>query len=180
MRFLLGLLVLVFVSFQAPAGEMCVQDTNIKGGDATPWPWGSELRFPWSRIQGVWAPFEGDCDSYFMFKIGNPNSVGDRFIQITQYDPVTCKRIAIGAGFESDRVIYASMTSGNKSYDLTIRAFDTSVLKNQFSWPFWEVYPTGPAKSIILLTMYPKKNWEKRVSYQMEKLQSTPSLICDE
>ncbi len=164
---------------------ICKHESAILGGDGVPWPWGQEMRFPWTRIQGVWAPLSADCDSYFMFNVGDATSGGERFVQITQYDPKTCTNVAVGAGYELNRVIYASMTDGMHSFDLTVRAFDTSVLQSSLS-------ATAPAcfdalgdtsqktSSVVVLTMYPKEKWADRVSYQLEKLKSTPSLLCTE
>jgi len=164
-------------------------DPSIQGGgDLVPWPWGNEVRFPWARIQGVWAPLGNDCNSNFVFKVGKMTDAGDRFIQITQYDPRTCQKLASGAGYENARVIYASMTNGTTSFDLTVRAFDTSVLRDELMCQRNEAVgpaiglgdstsPT-PGTSVIVLTLYPKQDWDKRSSYQLTKLQAAPTLLC--
>ena len=194
MRLMSKLLMWVFVvqaavvgtsHFAQADGLTCSQDIDImRGGDLVPWPWGSEVRFPWTAIQGVWSPANGDCGSYFVFQVGGNSASGtERFVQVTQYDPNSCRKVATGGGFENSRVIYASMTTGTKSFDLTIRAFDTSILKGELSrrrgTTNYSQDSSMAPNSIIVLTMYPRHNWEKRVSYELMKLQSTPSLLCD-
>lgn len=164
---------------KVPAGDLCVQESHISGGDAIPWPWGNEMQFPWTRIQGVWAPLTGDCESYFVFKVSKLTTSGERFIQIIQYDPLTCEKIAVGAGFENNKVIYASMANKGQSFDLTIRAFDNSIIDQESQDSTIISRPPLPSvKAVVVLTMYPKAKWEKRVSYQMEKLNSIPDLTC--
>jgi hypothetical protein len=175
------------VDDQAPMCVPSASNPSIQGGDLVPWPWGNEVKFPWARIQGVWAPLSNDCNSNFVFKVGKLTDAGDRFIQITQYDPRTCQKLASGAGYENDRVIYASMTNGTASFYLTIRAFDTSVLKdelmcqrNQVAEPVIGLGDGNPpaGTAVIVLTLYQKQDWDKRSSYQLTKLQATPTLLC--
>ena len=157
--------------FPSCEGRNC----NVEIQDGRPWPWGSEIRFPWTLIEGVWSPVERELGNYFVFKVSKENASGDRVIQITQYDPYGCQKVAVGAGYENNRVIYAAMTTGSGSYDLTVRAFDNSVLKKADVTP--SSVTVGP-KSTVVVTMYPRSNWNQRVSYQLDKLQSTPALIC--
>ena len=168
---------MILLAGSAQAKDLCKgNNCDIGIQDGRPWPWGSEIRFPWTLIEGVWSPVEQGLGNYFVFKVSKENSSGDRVIQITQYDPYGCRKVAVGAGYENNRVIYAAMTTGNGSYDLTVRAFDNSVLKKMTMVPEAIALPTQ--KSTVVVTMYPRSNWSERVSYQLDKLQSTPALIC--
>lgn len=180
MRLLL-LFVLMVAGVGASAQEQnaCVQDSQISGGDTRPWPWGSEIRFPWTRIQGIWAPVEG-CDSYFVFKVTKQVSSGERFVQVTQYDPATCDKIASGLGIETDKIIRASMVSNRGAFDLTIRAFDTSILKNMSYIDSAEEMSTFAAPtSVVVVSVYPKKRWELRKSFQIQKVRTNTTPICE-
>lgn len=189
MRFLLSVLTIIVLGSAVQAApavkNICMRDPSIKGGDHIPWPWGSEIRFPWTRIQGIWAPLALDCDSYFVFKVFKQSDNGEKFVRVLQYNPQTCEKIAEGLGYELADVIYASMAAGSQSYDLSIRAFDTSVLEGQtarmsLAAPRLTMDQYAAAKSVIVVSLYPKFNWEKRTSYQLEKIRTNTALICHE
>lgn len=187
MKFIfVSLLFIAFVSqsWAATNNNMCVNpDPEIKGGDSIPWPWGSEIGFPWTRIQGVWGPTNQECGSFFSFTKSPALRDGTRFVRIVQYDPASCVKIAEGTGYEYERVIYASMAAGRQSYDLTIRAFDSSILQTKTRAPGYDFdltqgYIAAKPSSVVVVSLYPKKNWELNASYRLEKIQSTPNLIC--
>lgn len=188
MKFMLALVILVGMgvgSAHASVGAMCMRESSVKGGDSNPWPWGSEIIFPWSRIQGVWAPLADDCSSYFVFKVGRVSQDGTRFIRVQQYNPTTCEKIAEGAGYENRRVITASMVGGGKVYNLTIRAFDDSVLERQGHpryVPACSYETEAAAKSVIVVSLFPKSAdfMKSAANYRLEKITSTPNLLCDE
>ncbi|MFN7727642.1 MAG: hypothetical protein ACK5P7_00630 [Bdellovibrio sp.] len=195
MKFLLATLtVIVGMSLMGPAAQaapvntnMCMREPGVKGGDATPWPWGSEIRFPWTRIQGIWSPLAQDCNSYFVFKVVKQSTNGEKLVRVLQYNPQTCEKISEGVGFELSDVIYASMAAGSQSYDISIRAFDTSVLEGQtsgsgasISSPMSSVNTYAAAKSVVVVSLYPKFGWDKRTSYQLEKIRTNTALICRE
>lgn len=164
--------------------NMCLNEPSPTGGDLIPWPWGSEIRFPWARIQGVWAPLSnGDCGSYFIFQKSAELIDGKKVVRITQYDPQTCQKLSSGLGIESNRVIRALMSSSKKSFELSIRAFDTSVVEKlkTNTAVVSENAAIGRsyvAKSVIVISLYPRDKFDKNSSYQLEKIQSTPDLIC--
>ncbi|MBX3016246.1 MAG: hypothetical protein KF767_00030 [Bdellovibrionaceae bacterium] len=156
----------------AATANSCRYDSTISGGDDNPWPWGREILFPWLSIQGVWAPTDGTCNSLFVFRTKN-SQTENRVVHIMQYDPNTCEKLAWGAGVETDRVVRAAMvTKEGKSFDLTVRAFDeNSVTSVATHSPF--------NRNVVVLSMYPKGNWERRMSYQMAKVTDVPVMLCD-
>ncbi len=187
MRILLAILMVGVVSTTSYANSemMCLKESGIKGGEGIPWPWGNEIIFPWARIQGVWAPIGDGCGAYFIFKVGRVSQDGTRFIRIQQYNPVTCEKIAEGAGYEYKRVITASMVGGGKVYNLTIRAFDDSVLERQGHpryVPACSYETEAAAKSVIVVSLFPKSAdfMKTAANYRLEKITSTPNLLCDE
>jgi hypothetical protein len=154
------------------AGASCRYDSTITGGDDNPWPWGKEVVFPWLSIQGVWVPSEGDCSSLFIFRTKN-SQTENRVIHIMQYDPSTCEKLAWGAGVETEKVVRASMvTKDGKSFDLTVRAFDENSISGMLTL-------TPMKRNVVLMSMYPKGNWERRLSYQMQKVTDVPVMLCD-
>lgn len=177
-------LFLIFVAFAGPVfakgGGICSRNQVPQGGDLGAWPWGFETSFPWERIQGIWAPIANEhvCGSYFVFRVGNRNDEGNRFIRITEYDPTTCKKISVGIGVESKKVIYAQMADGRSFFNLTIRAFDPSVLTSKLMC--YDEASEAQANEVIVLTMYPKNHWEEGTSYEMSKIQSSTSMVCED
>lgn len=177
MRILLVLLLSLSFSFHALANApVCSSTPKPAGGDPRPWPWGFETPFPWTRIQGIWAPTlqDGTCSTYFVFKVGNKTDDGSRVIRITEYDPTTCRKIASGVGVETEKVIYAQMTTGKSIFNLAVRAFDPAVLNNPLC------LDSTSDESVIVLSMYPKSEWRQGTSYELQKLRSSTALICDE
>lgn len=173
MRILI-LALMMLMPFAASAKDVCQYDRSFLGGDDNPWPWGRESRFPWLAIQGVWVPVDGDCNSLFVFKTKSVQGE-NRIVQIVQYDPTTCERLAWGAGVESEQILRASMVNKDgKSFDLTIRAFDESTV----STGALSTLPSA-LRNIVVLSMYPKGDWERRMSYQMQKVTDVPVMLCD-
>lgn len=91
-----------------------------------PWPWGSEMPFPWTIVQGVWFAKQNEFQSYYTFRIVKQKS-GLNQVEVKQVDPVTCEVIATGVGFEENRVMRAQMSvrGGGGAYRLFLRAFST-------------------------------------------------------
>lgn len=183
MHLVLSLLLILPLSLQAadPGPErprtsadlICPGDKFIKGGDPYPWPWGLEDSFPWNSVQGVWAPIEGKCESLFSFKIRTMED-GRQVLQIHQIDPVLCRRQGIGVGAESKRTVHAAMTNlMGISFDVTLRAFSENslVLKRPLNMSL-------PPQNVVVLTMYPKGDWERRKSYELQKIAEVPQMIC--
>ncbi len=156
---------------EKPNELICPGDKFIKGGDPNPWPWGLEDMFPWHSVDGVWAPIEGKCDSLFSLKVRTMES-GKKVVQIHQIDPVKCQRQGIGVGAEKNRIVQADMTNlKGVSFDVTLRAFSEQILApiRLFS---------GPPPTVLVLTMYPKGDWQRRKSYELQKIAEVPQMIC--
>ncbi|GIL18818.1 MAG: hypothetical protein BroJett040_25690 [Oligoflexia bacterium] len=148
------------------------------GGDLTPWPWGSEIRLPWARVHGLWQSMSGDCRTWFLFKVGKPNSNGERIIKVIQYDPISCQVISSGVGYENKRVIYASMVGINGSFDLTVRAFAESDVIPSSRYAQEDPGSGKTTDPVVVIHMYPKGRWDNRVDYEVRKLQSTTEMLC--
>lgn len=165
------LMVVMGWSQASQAVSSCRHESTITGGDDNPWPWGKEIIFPWLSIQGVWVPTEGDCNSLFVFRTRSTQTQ-NRVIHIMQYDPTTCEKLAWGAGIESDRIVRASMvTKDGKSFDVTVRAFDETSVNNFFNSPL--------NRNVVVMSMYPKGSWERRMSYPMQRVTEVPVMLCD-
>lgn len=172
MRILI-LALMMLMPFAVSAKESCRYDRSFLGGDDNPWPWGREARFPWMAIQGLYVPTDGDCSSLFVFKTRDEGE--NRVVQIVQYNPLTCEKVAWGAGVEAEQILRASMvTKEGKSFDLTIRAFANSELVTSSI----ALTPLAPQATVVL-SMYPKGDWERRMSYQMQKVTDVPIMLCD-
>lgn len=151
---------------------ICPGDKFIKGGDPQPWPWGLEDVFPWMSVDGVWAPIEGKCDSLFSLKVRTMED-GKQVVQIHQIDPVLCRRQGIGVGAEKNRIVQAAMTNlQGVSFDVTLRAFNEQVLR-----PYGHSIPPFN-QNVLVLTMYPKGDWQRRKSYELQKIAEVPQMIC--
>lgn len=150
------------------------KDQSVSGGDSVPWPWGSEIELPWDQLDGVWRVVKSDCQSYFAFlptkrKVSN----GTHLTQVIQYDPNTCEKVAWGYGTDNDRVLRSSMSNGRKSFSLTVRAFPRTLT---------QITPKVSEKTaentVIVLTMYPKRSWGQRASYELEKVSDDAKPTC--
>lgn len=149
-------------------------EQSVQGGDSVPWPWGNEIELPWEQLDGVWRVAKGDCNSLFAFlptkrKVSN----GTHLTQVIQYDGTTCEKIAWGYGTDSDRVLRSSMSNGRKSFSLTVRAFPRTV-----SQITPKVSEMTMENTVIVLTMYPKRAWSQRVSYELEKVTNELKPTC--
>lgn len=133
--------------------------------DFVPWPWGLEMPFPWSFVQGVWNAQKGEFKSYFSFRVVQPAQHGFlRKLEVRQIDPLTCEVLAEGVGFETDRVVRAQMTTvEGLSFRVTLRAFheksipfslDLKPINNQYMvlsvYPFDAVEPMHMPISLVI------------------------------
>ena len=93
------------------------------GDDFVPWPWGSEMPFPWVFVQGVWMAEKGDFRTFFAFRVvKDKNDI--RQLQVQQIDPETCEIKATGVAIEMNNIVRAQMTSSNGTvYRLSLRSF---------------------------------------------------------
>lgn len=192
MRFLA--IVLIFVGLHANAawiagtnGVVCSasNESVIKGG-ISPWPWGREMVFPWSDIDGVWQASTGGCSSLFTFKVVNQVGTNTRLVSISQYDPKQCREIARGVGTETNKVVHAVLTGLNGSFELTIHAFKQENLKSNFPMQR-PTYSNGrrmqvpsPQDSVIVMRMRKMGPGSTiKANFQMERLKRTPVMLCE-
>jgi hypothetical protein len=98
-----------------------LMDPGILGpGDY--YPWGKEIPFPWSSIQGVYHGVDKSGDTYYFFKVRTQNG-NQRTLDIYQIDK-SCRWITRGVGFEYNRVVRAVVTNQTgKSFEVTVQAF---------------------------------------------------------
>lgn len=149
-------------------------DQSVSGGDSVPWPWGNEIDLPWDNMDGIWRVVKSNCDSYFAFvPTKRKVSAGTHLTQVTQYDANTCEKIAWGYGTDNDRVLRSSMSNGRQSFSLTVRAFPRTLTQIT---P--KVSGTIAEKSVIVLTMYPKRAWDQRISFELEKVSGAVKPTC--
>ena len=145
--------------------KACTIHSGIQGGGAIPWPWGSELDFPWESIEGTWRPVRSDCDSYFVVQATHKSAIrGAQVMRVTQFDHDTCERISWGVGTERERVLHVSMKDVRGTYGLTIRSFTKSSANNLRT----NIDPE--LNSTIVLTMFPKYDLNERISFELEKV----------
>lgn len=179
-----GLIVLLFAammglgsaSFAAPRCE--IDRDHVTGGGDTPWPWGNEIRIPYSKVTGVWMTTSGDCRTDFIFKPSKPNARGERVTQITQYDPDACEIVSQGLGFEVGNVIRARMIGTKGAFDMSIHAFNENDVKDTQKSQCSNV-PMGQG-SVIVIKMFPQNGFDvNSVSYELLKLKNSTSMWCN-
>ncbi len=103
---------------------------HAKPMDFVPYPWGTELPFPWRNVQGMWMANIGNTQTYYIFEVVGHYST-DKQLMIKQYDAKTCGIISIGVGVESEnKTIWAHMKPVflPKAYRLGLRSFSADVL----------------------------------------------------
>lgn len=134
-------LVVSFLSAAAFGGYLPYSDLPVTANvgaltahpsdNTVPWPWGAEMPFPWSFVQGVWFARQGEFESYFVFRIVKQKS-GINQLEVKQVDPINCEVIASGVGYEQNRVVRAqmSMLSGGGAYRVFLRAFNAKSVPN--------------------------------------------------
>ena len=94
------------------------------GGGMLPWPWGSELVFPWRDIEGVWqAKTEGPgVPTYFSFRVIR-EFCGERVIIVKQLAADKKKVLAVGIGTETNRVVKGEIYASEEKLEITVRAY---------------------------------------------------------
>lgn len=178
-------LLLVLVSTLLMSTVLRADISTMGGSDA--WPWGSEIKFPWTKVQGAWAPADGEINLAFVFQAAKSNKI----INIIQYNPSTCVVIATGVGVESDdveNVVIASMTGGGKSFDMTIRAFNAQDIRARIggrsggksSRTVEENDNGGPTNKgpVFVMSLYPKGKFKFNTSFQITKITNATDKVC--
>jgi len=178
MKFAAKVLILSILCFaigaQTAENNQCALNSEIKGEDSIPWPWGSEIQMPWDSLEGTWQVINDDCDSYFSFNTSGKNlSPSQRLINVVQYHSGQCHKVSWGYGFESNRILRASMTDGRFTFNLTVRAFkDHAKSANQL----FQLKTRG--EPIMVLTLFSKKGWKFRKSFEIQKISGKSKPAC--
>jgi hypothetical protein len=86
------------------------------------YPWGKEIPFPWTSIEGVYHGKDKSGDTFYFFKI-RTQSKNQRTLDIYQIDK-SCRWITRGVGFEYNRIVRAVVSNTlGKSFEVTVQAF---------------------------------------------------------
>jgi hypothetical protein len=145
---------------------ICPGDQFISGGDFSPWPWGRESDMPWTEIQGVWAPLNGNCD--VMFTISARMTAEGQAVQVHQYNPIECATLGVGASMNTDKVVKMTMfKQSGFQYALTLRNFAITSKLTMIS-----------TNKNLVLSLFPKDQWNSRKSYQLQKVAESAKMIC--
>jgi len=139
MRLKFGLLGLVLLASSIGVAKLCstkstgkkVSSHETQPDDFVPYPWGTELPFPWIKVQGLWSANVGNLQAYYTFEVVRQNELSEKQLLIKQYDLRTCEILAIGVGIENDhKTIWAHMkvASQAQSYRLGLRNFSADKL----------------------------------------------------
>jgi hypothetical protein len=156
-KFILGLFVFLFtLSLQVSAG----------GGDA--FPWGSELPFPWKSIQGTWSTEIEGIQAYVIFKVVRPEAAGSRQLKINIVDADTCRVIAVGAGYEDNRIVKAIVTGGNRASQITVHAFREADVRAQTR----NSNNYKENSQVTIMSSVPINSSQKRSAYELVKISS--------
>lgn len=161
-KFIAGLLIILFsFNFQVLAGP----------GDH--FPWGSELPFPWKDIQGTWVTQINGVDAYVTFKAVRTDACY-RQLKITILDPATCKVLAVGGGYEEDRVVKGILTGDNRASKVTVHVFREADMGPDFKH---KSVISDVTVTIMSFTPISSSSSEK-VAYELSKVSDDPRIIC--
>jgi hypothetical protein len=106
-----------------------IENSRYKIGPGDFFPWGKEILFPWSEINGYHRGFDRSGEVIYYFNVRTQKE-NERILEIWQIDS-KCKIVARGAGFEYNRVVRGVLTKpSGKSYEISVKAFNA-----------WDVYP---------------------------------------
>ncbi len=99
-------------------------DAPILEGEV-PWPWGSELPFPWESIAGTWSAENEKFYTWFSFEVYPSQNGANPLIRVRQVDPLTRTEVASGIGFEDNKIVKAYMVGKDSRYFISVRAYRT-------------------------------------------------------
>jgi len=149
------------------------------GGDFTPFPWGNEIPISHTTLQGIWAPTAIECGTFFFFEMTIIGPHAQRIVNVKQFDPETCTILSSGVGYELEKVFYVSMVGQNgRAYDLTVRAFNRKDLKPKSDNSGDQIDIPISRRPLIVATLYPQREWSKRISYPLVKASSSNHFEC--
>jgi len=153
------------------------RSNEVPTGGPIIWPWGQEIIFPWSGIQGIWQVSGSNCSTLFMFRLIQQTAT-ERVLDITEYDPSLCAVVARGKGIESNRVVRAVLAGANGSFEMTIHAFKQSGVIAQSSLRLKsDDISTG---TVVAMKIYPLGGKPtKRATYKIDRLEKNPAMLCE-
>lgn len=134
------------------------------------------MKFPWSTIRGSWVATDPGCDDIgyvLRARYAKPNRAHklEKVIDVREYDRKACKIIAYGTGYETDRVVRATMIrEGGESYDLTFRAFPKN---NGGAGSVGE----GLASSVVM-TFESDDSFAETKAIELKKIRDEVKMIC--
>ncbi len=127
-RFLIALISFGFFC-SAPATADVDSDTQFNyaetWGGEVPFPFGTEIPFPWRSMQGIWATQNHAMDALFSFQVQLDDS-GVKVLRVIHLDRATRRVVGQGAGFANSeqKVVRAVMRAmDGTSYLIFVRVF---------------------------------------------------------
>lgn len=120
---MIGVSSFAFDTNVTPQYELVRVGLPPKVGPGDFFPWGKEVPFPWSKIQGIYRGYEKTGETFYFFNVRVQNE-NQRILEIWQIDS-KCRWTARGAGFEYNKVVRAVVANqAGKSFELTVQAFN--------------------------------------------------------
>lgn len=123
------LLIVILLGLAMPllAGS---RDSDVKGDDLFPWPWGTECPFPWAEISGSYilksqtpSAYAGH---YLIFEVNHEARDGLKFLNISQYDKFG-RLFASGRGYsqKDQRIVKGILKSkaSGREYVAMVRSY---------------------------------------------------------
>jgi hypothetical protein len=124
MKKMMQVLVVIILSLAATANAGDSSRSRLFGPDDT-YPWGLEQPIPWQGMDGVWQARSSGAYYYFL-TLGTKEN---RYLEVVQFAPGSCKVLASGYAFEDERVITGLLNSPNHDGDywrINVHVFSTS------------------------------------------------------
>lgn len=114
-----------------------IESLTMRSNDnPVPWPWGAEMPFPWTFVQGVWLAEYDEFRSFYVFRVVKQKD-GLNQLEVKQIDPATCEEVASGVGFDQGTVVRAQMTgrTGGGTYRIALRSFHEKAVRGPVGVP---------------------------------------------
>lgn len=160
---------------------MCYASATAKD-DVRPWPWGSEIPFPWRGIEGTWVAEAGECFRFYAFEILKNEADGERILNVRHFDPNTCHTYSTGIGYQQGKIVKAVMNGDEGAYELKVHVFKEADVKareakEKGNCTASTVQPLA-SKNVTVMTTNPMGKPRKRLSYRLLKYDDNPYALC--